>query len=97
MENSNLKDLSNLEIMYNKSIENRPKSLKAGLTNKKNKRQAGIYRNSFTIKNFIEEKTFTNLTLPAVIDAIGNNFIKIGVGISAVISAIGYTIEKLKN
>jgi len=102
MENSKFTNpsLEDLEIMYNKSKEITPNNLNNGFTKKKNREEANkskIYKSKFKINSLMEDSLFTNMTTPAIFDAIGNNFIKIGVALSAIITAIGYVIEKIKH
>ncbi|NPA52690.1 MAG: hypothetical protein GXO22_07325 [Aquificae bacterium] len=96
MEKEKLNDLSILERMdttravkYSKGFKNKKKRAESKINKK--------YVNSFEIKGFIEEKTSTNMLIPALLDAIGNSFVKIGIGVSSLIASIGYFIEKIKN
>jgi len=96
MEKEKLNDLSILERMdttkavrYSKGFKNKKKTADSKTSKK--------YINSFEIKGFIEERTSTNMLVPALLDAIGNSFVKIGIGISSLIASIGYLIEKIKH
>ena len=93
------KDLSTLEIMYSKGTDIKDNSFNAGLTKRKNTKQEKtkpIYKTNFEINSFIKERVYTNMTLPAILDVIGNSFVKIGIGIASIIASIGYLIEKLR-
>ncbi|WP_457642646.1 hypothetical protein [Persephonella sp.] len=95
MEKEKLNDLSILERMN----ATKPVRYKSGFKNRKNskdKTASKKYINSFEIKGFIEERTTTNMVVPALIDALGNSFVKIGIGLSSLVASIGYLIEKIK-
>jgi len=80
--NSKEKELSTLWRMYSSGKDTSPNNLNNGLTNKKKTNKAKkkvIYKSSFEIKDLFIEKVYTNMLLPAMFDAIGNNIIKIGV------------------
>ncbi len=97
--NSKEKELSALWRMYSNGKENNPNSLNNGFTTKKKTSEANkklIYKSSFEIKDLFMDKVYTNMLLPAILDVIGNNIIKIGVAISAIIASIGYLIDKIK-
>jgi hypothetical protein len=98
--NSNEKLLSNLEMTRSSGTESSPRNLRDGLTIRKKRTEARknrIYESSFEIPSFIRERTFTSMLLPAIVDSIGNHFIKVGIGIAIIISAFGYLIEKIKH
>lgn len=99
MVNSKQKELSILERMYSTGADNNPSNLSKGLNTTKNKKadtRKAIYKNTFEVRDFIKEKTFTNMLLPAIFDAIGNNIIKIGIAVSTILLSIGYLIQKIR-
>ena len=99
MENLNLKDLSSLERMYANSADNNPTNLNNGFNSKKNINETTtkpVYKSSFSIKSLITDTTYTNMNIPAIVDAVGNNIVKVGTAISAIIASIGYLIDKIK-
>ena len=98
--NSKEKLSSNLEITRRNGTDSRAINLNSGLSTTKNAMEAHankVYESSFEITSLIRERTFTTMVFPAVFDSIGNNLIKIGIGIASIISAIGYLIEKIKH
>ena len=100
MENLNLKDLSSLERMYANSKDSNPTNLNNGFNSKKNINETitkPIYKSSFSIKSFITDKTYTNMVIPAIVDAFGNYIVKAGTVIATIIASIGYLIDKLKS
>lgn len=99
MENLNLKDLSSLERMYANSTDNNPTNLNNGFNSKKNINETitkPVYKSNFSIKSLITDTTYTNMNIPAIVDAVGNNIVKVGTAISAIIASIGYLIDKIK-
>ena len=97
--NSKEKELSTLWRMYSSGKDSNPRSLNNGFSTKKKTSEAKkklIYKSSFEIKNLFMDKVYTNMLIPAMFDAIGNNIIKIAAAIALIISSIGYLIEKIK-
>lgn len=97
--NSKEKELSTLWIMYNNGKDSSPTNLNKGFNSKKKTREARkkpIYKSSFEIKDLFIDKVYTNMLIPAIFDAIGNNIIKIAAAIGLIIATIGYLIEKIK-
>ena len=98
--NSKEKLSSNLEITKRNGMESKATNLSNGFSITKNAIEANankVYESNFEIPSLIRERTFTTMLFPAVFDSIGNNLIKIGIGIASIISAIGYLIEKIKH
>ena len=98
--NSKEKSLSSLERISRNGTETAEINFKDGLSTMKKAAEVSSsrgYESSFEIKSFMTERVYTTMLFPDLSDSIGNNLVKIGIGLRALVSAFGYLIEKLKH